>query len=433
MATTITVFWAMAFLLLGQRLFSLINTYNFLRSLRRSRLKPRNDFTPPVALIIPCKGLEEDFEANVAGFLGQDYPDYQVIFSLASADDPAYLATKNYLEKVSRNKQNREENAFRPQPDETRQVAPRDGADNEVRTALVIAGYPESRAEKVQNLLRGLEAVETKSAILVFADIDGRPKRDWLRSLVAGLEDPRVTVSTGYRWYLPASGLVSRLRSAWDASNATFLGDHGYNFAWGGSMAVRRADFKGMAVAERYWANAVSDDLTLTRAVRDWGGKVRFEPRCLVGSGGGETSWSKFLRWSTRQWAITRVYWPGLWWSGVATTGLYCSEVLFGLVLMALPGVSSVQRLFVAGALLLTHLLLAGKGLIHTTVAKEAFPEEATRLKRCGACYWQLSGLVPWVTWTNLLLSSFTRQIEWRGTRYEMRSANQTRVIRRGE
>jgi cellulose synthase/poly-beta-1,6-N-acetylglucosamine synthase-like glycosyltransferase len=432
MTTTITIFWAMAFLLLGQRLFSLISTYKFLRSLRRSRSKPRNDFTPSVALVIPCKGLEGDFEANIASFLGQDYPDYQVIFSLASVEDPAYLATKNYLEKVSRNKLNREENCLGPQRDQTRQIVDRDGADNGVRTALVIAGYSESRAEKVQNLLRGLEAVETKSAILVFADIDGCPKRDWLRSLVAALEDPQVTVSTGYRWYLPGSGLVSRLRSAWDASIATFLGDHNYNFAWGGSMAVRTADFRGMAVAERYWAHAVSDDLALTRAVRDRGGKVRFEPRCLVGSCGGDLSWGQFLRWSTRQWATTRVYWPALWWSGVATTGLYCSEVLFGLVLMVLPGVSNVQRLLVAGALLLTHLLLAGKGLIQTTVAKEAFPEEAKRLKRHGSCYWQLSCLAPWVTWLNLLLSSFTRQIEWRGTRYEMRSANETRVIRRG-
>jgi cellulose synthase/poly-beta-1,6-N-acetylglucosamine synthase-like glycosyltransferase len=433
MTTTITIFWAMAFLLLGQRLFSLINTYNFLRSLRRSRSKPRNEFTPPVALIIPCKGLEGDFEANVASFLGQDYPDYQVIFSLASVDDPAYLATKNYLEKVSRNKQNREENSFGPQRDQIRQVVGRDGADNEVRTALVIAGYSESRAEKVQNQLRGLEAVEPKSAILVFADIDGGPTRDWLRSLVAALEDPRVTVSTGYRWYLPGSGLVSRLRSTWDASNATFLGDHAHNFAWGGSMAVRRADFKGMAVAERYWANAATDDTTLTRAVHDYGGKVRFEPRCLVGSSGGEMSWGQFLRWSTRQWAFTRRYLPGLWWAGVSTTGLYCSEVLFGLVLMVLPGVSNVQRLLVAGALLLTHLLLMGKGLIHTTIAKETFPEEATRLKRHGACYWQLSGLAPWVTWLNLLFSSLTRQIEWRGTRYDMRSVNETRVIQRGE
>src|SRR5439155_13015403 len=141
--------------------------------------------------------------------------------------------------------------------------------------ALVAAGYSDGRGEKVNNLLRGVEAVAPQTEVLVFADADARPKADWLRSLVAPLADPGVTVSTGFRWYLPGDTFASRLRAAWDTSIATMLGDHDRsNIAWGGSMAVRAEEFRRLRVAEAYWARTASDDYAVTRAVRDAGGRI---------------------------------------------------------------------------------------------------------------------------------------------------------------
>jgi cellulose synthase/poly-beta-1,6-N-acetylglucosamine synthase-like glycosyltransferase len=270
--------------------------------------------------------------------------------------------------------------------------------------------------------------VEAKAEVLVFADIDARPGRDWLRSLVAPLQDPTVTVSTGFRWYLHGSGFVSHLRTAWDALYFTLLGDHEFNFAWGGSMAVRTIDFKRLAVAERYWANVVADDYTLTRAVHEAGGRIRFEPRCLVACR-GEMKFGEFLRWTNRQFIIARVYWPGFWWVGVTANVLNCGTMLLGLIMLALPSNSTGQRLLIAGILLATFLLVMSKGLIHMTIAKELFPEEASSLSRYGARYWQLSLLVPCVTLINILVSSVTRRIEWRGTHYDLRGRNETRVL----
>ena len=300
MHVAIRIFWALGIGLLAQSVAVLFVTFNFLRYMRRSRSRPLNDFTPPVALTIACKGLEADFESNVSSFLCQDYPSYQVIFAVASVDDPAYQALRTRLENVSMNKQNEEAEAVGPRG---RRLCYGDSKDREnggVQTALVVAGYSELRAEKVHNLLQGLKAVDAKAEVLVFADIDARPRRDWLRSLVAPLQEPKITVSTGFRWYLPGSGFVSHLRAAWDTSNATLLGDHEDNFAWGGSIAVRTIDFKRLAVAERYWANAVSDDLTLTRAVHEAGGRIRFEPRCLVASR-EESKFGEFLSWANRR------------------------------------------------------------------------------------------------------------------------------------
>jgi hypothetical protein len=99
--------------------------------------------------------------------------------------------------------------------------------------------------------------------------------------------------------------------------------------------------------------------------------------------------------------------------------------------MLALPSISGRQRLLIAGTLLAILLLVISRGFIHETIAKDLFPEEASTLSRYGACYWQLSLLVPWVVLLNYLLSSVTRRIEWRGTQYELKSVNETRVIRR--
>jgi cellulose synthase/poly-beta-1,6-N-acetylglucosamine synthase-like glycosyltransferase len=430
MHVAIRIFWALGIGLLAQSVAVLFVTFNFLRYMRRSRSRPLNDFTPPVALTIACKGLEADFESNVSSYLCQDYPYYQVIFVVASVDDPAYQALRTRLEIVSKNKQNKELETVSPQERPPCYGDSKDGQNGGVQTALVVAGYSELRGEKAHNLLQGLKAVDARAEVLAFADIDARPGRDWLRSLVAPLQDPTVTVSTGFRWYLPGLGFVSHLRTAWDALNATFLGDHQYNFAWGGSMAVRTIDFKRLAVAERYWANAVSVDATLTRAVYEAGGRIRFEPRCLVACR-GEMKFGEFLRWTARQMVTDRAYLPIAWWMGAAAYVFFCGTVLLGLIMLALPSISAGQRLLIAGILLATLLLVMSKGFIHLTIAKELFPEEAPSLRRYGARYWQLSLLVPWVTLINILVSSVTRRIEWRGTHYELRNVNEIRVIRR--
>ncbi len=430
MHVAIGVFWALGIGLLAQSVAALFRGFRFLRYMRLSRSRPLNDFTPPAAVVIPCKGMETDFESNVSSYLCQDYPYYQVIFTVASVDDPAYQALQTRLANVSKNKQNEEAEAVGPQERRPCCGGSKDRENGGVRTALVVAGHSELRGAKVHNLLQGLKAVNAKAEVLIFADLDARPARDWLRSLVAPLQDPSVTVSTGFRWYLPGLGFVSHLRAAWDASIATFLGEHEYNFAWGGSMAVRTIDFKRLAVAERYWANAATDDLTLTRAVHEAGGRIRFEPRCLVASR-EESTFGEFLNFANRQIILTRVYWPGLWWVGAATYVFFCGTMLLGLVMLALPSTSAGQRLLIAAILLAILLLVISKGLIHMTVAKELFPEEASSLSRYGARYWQLSLLAPWVMLINYLVSSVTRRMEWRGTLYELKDRNQTRVIRR--
>ncbi len=430
MHVALGIFWVLGIGVLAQSAAGLFVTFDFLRYLRRSRSRPLNNFTPPVALIIPCKGLEADFESNVSSYLCQDYPYYQVIFTVASVDDPAYQALRTCLQNVSSNKQNEGAKAIGAQERQPCHGDSKGRENNGVQTALVVAGYSERRGEKVHNLLQGLKAVDAKAEVLVFADSDARPGRDWLRSLVAPLQDAAVTVSTGAGWDLPGPDFVSHLRTAWNAWYVTMLGNHEYNHVAGVSMAVRTTDFKRLGVAERYWANAISDASAMTCAVNEAGGRIRFEPRCVVACR-GQAKFGEFIRWGTRQFILIRVYWPGVWWA--ATVGLVLSfgALLLGLILVALPSIAVGQRLLMAGILLAIILLAISRGLIHMTIAKELFPEEASSLSRYGACYWKASLLVPLVMLINSVASSMTRHMEWRGTYYDLKGRNQTRVIRR--
>jgi cellulose synthase/poly-beta-1,6-N-acetylglucosamine synthase-like glycosyltransferase len=269
--------------------------------------------------------------------------------------------------------------------------------------------------------------VDSTAQVLVFADIDASPAPDWLRSLVDPLADPRITVSTGFRWYLPGRGFASRLRAAWDTSIATMMGDHEHNFAWGGSMAIRASDFHKLGVAERYWKNTVSDDYAMTRAVRDAGGRIAFAPRCLPASR-EESSLGNFLRWSTRQIVITRVYAAHLWKLGLATYFFYCGTLALGLAMIVAPSSTARQRIAMALTLALVLALGAAKGFIRSLVARQLFGRQVG----AGiACYWQLSPVVPWVMLGNFLMAGFTRRIEWRGTEYELASPDRVRVVAR--
>ena len=390
-------------ILLIQSAWSLGDGFRFLHLVRRGRGRPRSSYTPRVGLVIPCKGTGAHFGENLERFLRQQYPDYQVVFVVASPSEPAYAFLQRRL-------------AARERSD----------AEHTPSASLEVAGFADSRGEKINNLLRGVVRLRPDVEVLAFADIDASVAADWLRCLVAPLEQPSVTVSTGFRWYLPGRGFASQLRAAWDTSIATLLDERDPKFAWGGSLAIRPEDFRRLGIAERWWADTLSDDYTLTRAVREAGGQIVFEPRCLVASR-EELSFAEFLRWTNRQIILTRLYAPRLWLRGLAAHVLYAAAFAFGGVALLEFRSPLLERAAMAAILGAILVLGAAKGWIRSLITREGFSDEMPGLKRLASRYWQLAPLVPWVMLWNFLVASFVRRIEWCGTTYRLDS--QGRVI----
>src|SRR5262249_19530906 len=239
----------------------------------------------------PCKGTDEDFEQNVRSILNQDYLSYEVQFVVESEADEAY----SILRKLGGN--------------------------------VLVSGRASDRGEKVHNLAFAVSR-RKDAEIYVFCDSDARFPHDWLSHLLAPLDLSNIT--TGYRWYVVRRfHFPTLMRSAWNASTASVLGDHDRNFAWGGSTAIQSETFCRLKILDA-WRGSVSDDYAVTRAAQKDGTKIVFVPECLVPSY-GECSLHDLVEFTTRQIIITRVYHPALWRIG------FFGYVVFNAALWILP------------------------------------------------------------------------------------------------
>ena len=395
----IYAFYVLAALLILQGIFSLIEGLRFRAFVLASLRTPRSPYTPKASIIAPCKGIDRALEDNLAALFSQDYPDYEIIFAVGSSDDAA------------------------------RQIIERLIAEHARPSArLVIAEASADRSEKVNNLLAALDRVGKNSEALVFVDSDARVHAGWLRALASELEDRKVGAATGYRWYIPErGGFCSALLAAWNGSVATTLGDHGRNFAWGGSTAILRETFERIGVKDR-WRRALSDDYALTRAVQQAGLLIKFVPRSLLPSR-EEVGFGELLEFTTRQVTITRVYRPNVWWTGLISHLLF-NLTFFGGLALILTGATGTADARLPVAMLSTiYLLGTVKGALRMNAALALLQAERDKIIRAWWMFCLLWPLVAVLFLYNFIKSATTRRIKWRGVVYEMRSPTET-IIR---
>jgi cellulose synthase/poly-beta-1,6-N-acetylglucosamine synthase-like glycosyltransferase len=358
-------------------------------AIERGRARDGGAEMPSVLLVVPCCGAEEGLESNLESLLAQSYPSFRVRFAVESRSDAAVPVIERLLER------------------------------HPGKADLITAGPASHRSQKVQNLLAAL-ADREEFDVLAFADSDGRPESDWLRRLVSPLDSPEVGVASSYRFYLPEPSTFSTLlRSAWNSSVLTLLGDHDSNFAWGGSMAIRADVFERIGVAEA-WKGALSDDYALTHAVRRAGLRVAFVPSALVECG-GPVGFLELCSWCARQIKITRVYWPSLFRVAGATNVLYAAF----LVLAPFEGS--------AAAMSLLGLVLLGSfwsGALRARAVADLVPRRRSDIRRHLWAYAILVPLASLLTVQGVLRALASRRLEWRGKTYEMISPAETAILK---
>jgi len=394
------VFVFLAILLFLQSIVSFFSTMRF----ARYALAPQNTRNTrnqrKAVVILPCKGLEHDFEDNIRAYLSQDYRDYEVIFVTESEHDPAYPVLARLIKQSRRS------------------------------AWLLVAGEAQESGQKVHNLctaLDSLNSIDRRAEVLIFADSDARPAKTWLTDLVAPLNDRSVGATTGFRWYVPVEGgLAAWLLSAWNASALAMLGERS-GLAWGGATALWRDSF-GKWEIQKQWRGALSDDYVLTSSLREIGQRIKFVPGCLVATH-ADATWKQLLEFTTRQLKITRVYAPRIW-------KLTCfSHVLFnlsfwgGLALLVKTGLNGSLNLPLFSLLTCTYWLGAMTAWPRATVAAQLLTAERDRLWSRRWIYAACGPLVSLVYLYNVAASAFSRRITWRGIEYEMLSPQDTRIL----
>jgi cellulose synthase/poly-beta-1,6-N-acetylglucosamine synthase-like glycosyltransferase len=380
---------------------SLLSGLRYATYVRRETSRALPAYGPYVSVIAPGRGLEPGLADNLRPLLTQDYPRYEVLFVFDDADDPAVKVVAELT------------------------------SASAVAARTVIAGPATASGQKVHNLRVATTKVDPESEVLVFVDTDARPSKTWLKQLVAPLADETLGASSGYRWFIPEKGgLASRLRSVWNASIASALGeDTAKNFCWGGSTAVHRTTFNQLNVNDR-WRGTVSDDFTITDVLKQAGLPIHFTPNCLVPSV-GDCDFRELLEFTTRQIKITRVYAPHLWLPLLLGSALFTIAFFGGLILLILQILKILSPTYLPLLVLLAIISILGatKSLIRLRAVYRALGIHGSLRDLLAHIFlWPIAQLLYLY---NAIAAGFSRRIKWRGITYELKSPTEAVIISR--
>lgn len=384
---------------------SLRGGIEYLKFFKLKTAEPESDFTPFVSVIAPCRGLDADLESNLTALFRQNFPRYEIVFAVDSEMDEAVSIIKKIIEREA------------------------NGISKSAK--LVVAGQAVDSSQKVHNLRRAILEVSERSEVFAFVDSDARPDKDWLRNLIAPLENKQSGAATGYRWFIAGrGGFAAQLHSVWNASIASALGDEKKsNFCWGGSTAMRRDTFERLDIAEK-WRGALSDDYAVTRAMKEANLPVYFVPQALTASI-EDYSFRQVVEFTTRQMKITRVYAPHLWIASFV--GSFLFSVVFWTGVLLLFFASGWQFWLTLLFLPVIFALGAAKAWIRLNAVKLVLKDYEKQLNQ--SFWWQITlwTISPVLFFYNDLAALVSRKIIWRGIEYRLKSTSETVIISRNE
>ena len=167
------------------------------------------------------------------------------------------------------------------------------------------------------------------------------------------------------------------------------------------------------------WQTAVSDDLSLNQALRQYNYRVNFLPQCTVITRSQATERS-FLTWATRQIAITRAFNRTLWDYGLAAYGFFTLLSTFGVATLIAGITLSPVWLLPAALLLAPSILGVLRSSKRVTTFEHALPEFMPEFEKNRWAHSIASLIVPWIMTYCILKSARSNEIEWRGRKYKL-------------
>ena len=340
------------------------------------RMRSDVDFTPAVSILKPVRGLDAEAYQDFASFCHQAYPDYEILFAVAEAEDPVVPIIKKVID------------------------------DNPNVRIRLLMGSPElGPSSKVNKLCRLVR--EASHDVLVMNDSDIRVSPDYLRAVVAPLQDETVGAVTCLYRGLPNGRLAGDLEAlgiATDFAAGVLVARQleGVKFALGATIVVTRerlAQIGGFEALVDYCA----EDFELGHRIAARGYRVELASYIVDSECAGETLASYFrhqFRWCvstrhSRPWGhFGLVLTHGLPWS-IAAAAVAPSLTMA----MAFPCAYLALRWAVAWSVGIAGL---GDGVVRRK-------------------WWlvPVRDAVAFAVWT---ASLFSNRIDWRGRQFELRS-----------
>jgi ceramide glucosyltransferase len=238
----------------------------------RTPLRRAGGQYPPVSLIRPLCGIDNYVEETLRTTFDLDYPHYEILFCVASAQDPVLPLARELI-----------------------------AAHPRATAKLLIGDDPFSTNPKLNNVRKGWRAAAHDWIII--ADSNVLMPRDYIQRLFASWREDTGLVASPPIGALP-DGLWAELECAflntYQARWQYLIDSFGRGFAQGKTMLWRRADLEAAGGIEAL-AKEVAEDAAATKIVREAGHKVRLIDRPLAQPLGHRTAsevWNRQLRWA---------------------------------------------------------------------------------------------------------------------------------------
>ena len=362
----------------GYYILCLWSAVTFLRE--RQSLDARPTGLPPVSILKPLKGTDPEMYESFRSHCRQDYPEYEIVFGVSDADDPAMAQVRRLQEEFPA-----------------------------IPIRLMVCDRSLGANTKVSNLAQMLLAA--RHDILIVNDSDIRVGVDYLRQVVLPLMEPGVGMVTCLYRGIAAPTLGSKLEAI--GISTDFIPGvlaarqlQGMHFALGSTMAFRRQDLQEIGGFEAF-ADCLADDYELGSRLAGLGKRIRLSP-AVVETFLPAYSLRQFVQHQLR-WARTiRDARPAGYW-GVAVT--------FGLIWACLSCIFSGAATW-SWALLI--IVAAARAAVAWTVGDFLLNDRQIAPQLALIPLRDLLGLTIWC-------ASFTgRTVWWRGQRFSLKRGKLT-------
>jgi ceramide glucosyltransferase len=334
---------------------------------------------PPVSILKPLRGLDDKLFDNLASFCTQDYPEYEILFSLQDRNDPAYKVVKKIQDKY---------------PDKN--------------ITIVVERCNAGLNPKVNNLIPSYQ--KARHPFILISDSNVMVGKDYLREITRHTQDPAVglvsNVIRGVGGRSIGAILENLHLNSFILGSVSFLDQFlGMPCVIGKSMLMKKNDLEALGGLEAF-KDILAEDFIIGREMHSAGKKVVLS-NYLISNVNEYWGIKRFLnrhtRWGKLRWRI----------GGFK----YFSELLANPVFVAaLPViVSGPSQITLSFAGLVGLVKVLGDSIIGRTIGTVVNGNEMD--ERSPLIYFlaPVKDLIIGIVWFVPLVSA---TVVWRGNRY---------------
>lgn len=366
-----------------------------------------NSDCPKVTVILTLRGDDSTLSSCIHGLLYQDYPNYNIKIIIDSDTDPAWSIVN--------------------------QIIKNNPSHISVNVSSLIDRL-ETCSLKCSALIQAVSELDQECEIIAFTDGDIDIPSYWLRHLVIPLANPKISVTTGNRWYSPTGKQWGSLvRMLWCAYHAVpFM--HLLGMVWGGSFAIRKKTLDEIKILST-WSKVFSDDCSLSALTKAYKLRVYFVPSLLMVNR-EECELNNCINWISRQYLTFSLTLPYYWLCLFSHVLFYGSTPLlvFAMFIYALI-LSDIYLAFWSINIIILYVMMmfltfcyfnhiVWKHLQYSHNLKPPLYSRITLLKIL-----LLQFLMPIIQLITFLKTALMQNVTWRGVKYRITRDRRVHLI----